>query len=160
QKIPSNHIILVKAADVCGAEETYSVEANRFTDRQLDWIRMVLHFVLNVDSITFPDGRGGFDFASDTGGKVSQTEMAKLLANPDFSKWVGSEIVKAIRAVSDALVELDKYRTALKPGKTSSEYLNDTKPVVQKYWDAQIDLLKKLTSKLKITSTDTGADCN
>src|SRR5881397_3701741 len=91
---PSNRVLLMEATIECGWGYAYSASSGTYSSQQMDWLRSILAYVNNGEV-----NRKDFTFEEYTGDGLSLGGMKKIMARPDFRKWAGKELIKAMESL-------------------------------------------------------------
>ena len=99
---------------------------------------------------------GHISFEESTGVEVSDGEIQKLLASSEFSKWVGSNLVRSLSRLMSARADL-KSNAAQLPQHPEA-FLQH--PTYKRYSSVASNFQKQLVRKFKIIAIDNLVDCD
>ena len=149
------HDLLLEAASVCGSGDSYHVQKGRFADVELNWLRQLLRYRFNGTSVTSTVA-GRISFEESAGVEVTDAEIQKLLASAEFSKWVGSDLVRSLSRLMSARAEL-KSNAAQLP-QHPEPFLRHT--TYKRYSSTASSFQRQLARKFKIIAIDNLVDCD
>lgn len=141
---------LVEATVACGWGERFSVKSGRYSGEEINWLRTILHFRFSGEDIY------SIQFEQHADKHVDAREMERLLANPNFVKWIGLSLVQDIRLLIDARANL-KFKRHTLPSDPNQFFKH---LVVSDYEAAGEKLIETLQQRLGIIVRDNGVDCN
>lgn len=125
-------------------------EEGKFSEEELEWLRMLLAYRFNGTRINHTI----FEEISDS--RVSDSQVEYFLALPEFSNWIGPDLIKQVQ-------NLKQKRAALIEVSNTYKWNQDdifSTPVFLDYSKSADKLLATLINKFSIIYEDDSDDCD
>lgn len=151
----SKHDLVIESAGVCGAGYFHYVKRGQLSNTEFNWLRQLLSYRFNGTSVV---GKASIqiDFEEGTEIQVTDQEVTALASGEEFSKWIGSDLIKSIAqlkaARSQLLVSTQKYPPI------PEQFIKSK--VFNRYYSVANAFYERLASKFNIISVDNLVDCD